>query len=180
MRKVLYILGELTDQDVDWLMAHGRKVQVPKGATLIQVKQAADTVYIVLEGRLRVSLPGNDALTLAKLGAGEIVGEMSFVDDRPPSANVTATEPSVVLSIPHADLEAKLGADAGFASRFYRALAVFLSDRLRSTMVQLGAREGGPTAEELNEATELNSNVLASLHMAGGRFDRMLKRLLGS
>jgi CRP/FNR family transcriptional regulator, cyclic AMP receptor protein len=61
------------------------------------------------------------------------MGEMSFVDQAPPSATVQAMEPSFVLDIPRRRLNAKLAEDAGFAARFYRALSMFLAARLRAT-----------------------------------------------
>lgn len=180
MRKVLYILGELSDLDVDWMTRHGRKEQIIRGAVLIHEGKPVDALYIVLDGNFRVSITGRSDRELARLGAGEIVGEMSFVDARPPAATVTALEPSVVLAIPRRQLEIKIQEDAGFAARFYRALAVFLSDRLRSTVRRLGYGEAEPTPEEREAEGELDTNVLDSVHMAGARFDRMLKRLMGS
>ena len=109
-----------------------------------------------------------------------MVGEMSFVDAGPPGATVTALEDSAVLAIPRSQLSAKLEQDSGFAARFYRAIATFLSDRLRATVGQLGYGEVQSLAEEAIAADELDDNVLDNIHLAGGRFDRMLHRLMGS
>ena len=37
MRKVLFIFGELSDSDVDWLAKAGEKVNIPAGTVLIPV-----------------------------------------------------------------------------------------------------------------------------------------------
>lgn len=177
MRKVLYILGELSDLDVDWMIANGRKEDLPAGRNLIQEGKPVGALYIVLDGTLSVLIGTRE---MARLGTGEIVGEMSFIDARPPSATVRAVEPSAVLAIPRRQLEAKLRQDTGFAARFYRALATFLSDRLRSTTSRLGYGDSAPSQADLDAADELDPNVLDSVHMAGARFDRMLKRLLGA
>lgn len=113
-----------------------------------------------------------------RLGSGEVVGEMSFIDARPPSATVTAVEPAVVLAVPRSALAAHLGEDDGFAARFYRALAVFLSRRLRSTVSRLGYGAGKPLREDIEYEDELDSHVLGNVHRAGLRFDRVLQRLL--
>lgn len=179
MKKVLYILGQLRDTDVDWMTETGHKQPVEAGAVLIRQGQPIDSLYIVLDGLLSVTDARLEGRELAQLGAGEMVGEMSFVDAAPPNATVTALQKSVVLTIPRARLSAKLQQDQGFAAHFYRAIATFLSDRLRATVGQLGY--GQPTAldDELIAADELDDNVLDNIHLAGDRFERMLQRLMG-
>ncbi len=98
MRKVLFILGELSDRDVDWMMAAGKREQISPGAVLVQEGKPVEALYIVLEGLLRVSVESAGSHELARLGSGEIIGEMSFVDAHPPSATVKALENSTVLS----------------------------------------------------------------------------------
>jgi CRP/FNR family cyclic AMP-dependent transcriptional regulator len=176
MRKVLFILGELSDLDVEWLTAHGKKEHVSTGTVLIREGQPIDAMYVLLEGRLSVYINDSGKRQLAQLGAGDVVGEMSFVDARPPSATVEALRDSVVLTIRRSDLQEKLKADTGFAARFYRALAGFLSDRLRATVTRLGYGRAEP--EEESAIDELDPNLLDSIHLAGARFDRMLKRLM--
>ena len=180
MKKVLFILGQLNDPDVDWMTDHGQKETVAAGAVLIQQGKHLEHLYIVLDGLLSVTDARLNNKELAQLGAGEMVGEMSFVDAGPPNATVTALQDSVVLSIPRSNLSAKLEQDTGFAARFYRAIATFLSDRLRATVGQLGYGEVRSLEEETVAADELDDNVLDNVHLAGSRFDRMLQRLMGS
>jgi len=88
MRKVLYILGELNDEDVEWMAAAGRRQLCAKPSVLIRQGEPAADLFFVLEGRARVRIEG--AGVVAELGSGEVVGEMSFVDSAPPSATVEA------------------------------------------------------------------------------------------
>ena len=62
------------------------------GATLFAEGTPGGEAAIVAEGRLRVSvtIPGAGEEALAFLGPGEVVGEMSLVDDAPRSASVYA------------------------------------------------------------------------------------------
>jgi len=177
MRKVLFILGQLSDEDVEWMISKGEKKSVSRGTILIQEGKPIDSIYIVLEGSLSVFLGAGRKREIAKLGSGEILGEMSFIDAGPPAASVKALENAVVFSIHKTDLAAKLEADKGFAARFYRALATFLSDRLRGTVRHLGYGETADVEEEMDD-DELDPNVLDNIHLAGSRFDRMLKRLM--
>ena len=176
MRKVLFLLGELSDLDVEWLTARGKKERVTAGTILIREGKQIDAMYVLLEGRLSVWIDDRGKRELAQLGAGEVVGEMSFVDARPPSATVEAMSDSVVLTIRRSELQEKLKNDTAFAARFYRALAGFLSDRLRATVTRLGYGRAEP--EEESTIDELDPNLLDSVHLAGARFDRMLKRLM--
>lgn len=178
MRKVLYILGQLSDEDVDWLGAAGQRRTLTTGDVLIRQGQPIDAMYILLDGRMAVSVAGIGEV--AQISSGEIIGEMSLVDARPPSASVTALTPATVLTIARAPLERHLAENVAFSARFYRAIATFLSDRLRSTVARLGYGESGKLDEDVEMDGELDDAVLDNIHLAGARFERMLKRLLGA
>lgn len=184
MRKVLFLFGQLNDDDVEWMLTAGARRFVPAGGNLIEQGVPVDAVFILLEGRLAVWLKGKRGpeRELARLNAGEIVGEMSFVDARPPSATVRALEDSTVFAIPKPALNTKLATDAGFAARFYRALAIYLSTTVRERHRALGGAGTGEALEEDEEdgADELDPNVLDGVYLAGERFDRMVKRVMVS
>ncbi len=147
MRKVLFLFGQLSDSDLEWLIACGRKQIVPAGTVLVREGQDIDTLYILMEGLFEVSGTqiGDKPF---RLSCGEVVGEVSLLDSRPPTATVTATADSIVLAIPRAELIRKLAEDAEFAARFYRALAIFLAHRLRGTYQRLGYGKGQLFREE--------------------------------
>jgi CRP/FNR family cyclic AMP-dependent transcriptional regulator len=184
MRKVLFLFGQLNDDDVEWMLAAGARRFVPAGQTLIEQGVAVDAVFILLEGRLAVWLKGRRGpeREIARLNAGEIVGEMSFVDTRPPSATVRALEDSTVFAVPKSVLNTKLLSDSGFAARFYRALAIYLSTTVRERHRALGGLGTGeaPEEEEEDDIDELDPNVLDGVYLAGERFDRMVKRMMVS
>lgn len=180
MKKILFILGVLTDADVDWLLYVGRREQLAEGTVLIQEGNPVDAVYIVLTGLLKVSIEGLAGKEIAHLGSGEVVGEISFVDTRPPSATVTAVEETLVLSIPRQRLSKKLAEDAEFASRFYRAIALSLSDRLRNTVSLLGyGKEPASDADDMKLINDLSPAVIEQLPLARSRFESLLRRLKG-
>jgi CRP/FNR family transcriptional regulator, cyclic AMP receptor protein len=181
MRKVLYLFGQLNDDDVEWILNTGRKRFAPKGETLIRQGQPVDALFILLAGRLSVLL-GRQEREIARLNAGEIVGEMSFVDARPPSATVKALEDSTVCAVSKATLGDKLNRDMGFAARFYKALAIYLSTTVRERHRMLGYGADVPDAalEDEDDPDELDPNVLDGVSLAGERFDRMVKRMLGA
>jgi CRP-like cAMP-binding protein len=177
VKTALFLLGQLNDSDLEWLIAQGTRECIPAGKTLIQAGQPASAVYLVLDGSLTVALPGLRPKDYPRIGCGDILGEISFVDDQPPSATVTAAEPAAVLAIPRQDLAARLEQDSGFAARFYRSLALVLSHRLRALTLRVGRQAGGPAAGD-EPAGELDANVLDQVHLAGARLEEILQRLL--
>src|SRR5438445_7373157 len=100
MRKILFVIGKLSEEDVDWLVQIGKKQLVKPGTVLIQQGRPSDALYIVLSGELAVTVNGDKPREVARIGCGEIVGELSFLDARPPAATVAATAPATVLAIP--------------------------------------------------------------------------------
>jgi CRP/FNR family transcriptional regulator, cyclic AMP receptor protein len=89
MKKALYLLSEFSDRDFDWLLTAGRRKTVSADDVLIRQGEPIDALYVLLAGTLAVQV-GSDRRQIAQLSAGEIVGEMSFIDARPPSATVRA------------------------------------------------------------------------------------------
>jgi len=178
VRKVLYILGQLTDSDVDWLARSGKRIKHAKGAELIRYGTSLGHLFIILDGEL--SIRTNKDFELARVGAGEILGEMSLVDSRPPSASAIVVEDAYVLTLEKSIIQGKLDSDPGFASRFYRAIAVFLSERMRNTVGRMGYGDDAPEdipGDGMDE-DELDSNVLDNVHLAGARFERLLQKLM--
>jgi CRP-like cAMP-binding protein len=173
MKTVLYVFGLLTDQDVDWMVRSGIRQRLATGEVLIAEGDSIGFIAILLEGALQVATRA--AGPVARLGAGEIVGEMSLVDSSPTSATILAAADSTVLLIDRGRLLQKLAEDDAFGSRFYRALAVFLADRLRGVNSRLtGAATARPDSPS---SGELNAEVLDRVSAAGERFSRLLKQM---
>jgi CRP/FNR family transcriptional regulator, cyclic AMP receptor protein len=171
VRKALLLLGILNDTDLDWLIGAGSRRALPEGTVIIREGEPIEEVFLVLDGILAVRTAKTRTADIARLRGGEVVGEMSFVDKRPPAASVHALAPSEVLVIPRSALAQKLEADVAFAARFYRALAAFLSQRLRNTVSLLGY--------DIPEAAdeEIEADTLDNLTLAGARFEWLQKRI---
>ncbi len=175
MRKALYILGILDDTDASWLATAGKPRSIRAGAAIIEQGVPVDSVFILIDGQLQVY---RDNVEIARLASGEIVGEVSFVDSRPPSASVKAAVDSRVLAVPKAALYSKLQKDLGFASRFYLSVATFLAVRLREADARMGTRRFGAGSED--ELDELAPDMLENIALASARFDMIVKRLAGA
>jgi CRP-like cAMP-binding protein len=176
MRKALYFLGVLSDTDIEWIIRNGTRARVPAGAELIHQGKPTDSLYFVLDGEFEVFTA--KAPHLATLKAGEVMGEISFVDSRPPTASVKATKESLVGMVPRALLTARLKEDMGFSSRLYRAIAMFMADRLRTTVGNFGT---GATEldEDFEDVDEVPPHLMDNISMAGARFSEMQRRAWG-
>lgn len=178
MRKVLVILGQLKDTDAEWMARAGQKRHFDDGATLIRQGVRGTSIFFLLDGKLRVE--DGKIGVIARLGTGEIVGEMSFVDESPPSATVVADGRVTVLELTHSDIESRTLEDPAFGTRLYKALCFFLADRLRGTVRRLGYGEAVTLDSDDVLEDELDEKLLDQVSVAGNRFDRMLKLLSGS
>jgi CRP/FNR family cyclic AMP-dependent transcriptional regulator len=176
MRRVLYILSLLTDEDIDWLVGVGERQQVAAGEVVVHEGRKIQAMYLVLSGRFSVVI-GEQKQKLAELAAGEMVGEISLIDSRPPTATVMAVEPSVLLRVSQSAVNAKLRNDQAFAARLYKAIAVFLAQRLRHTVVTLGYGDSRNLTEEMEARDELDPELLDSVSLGGIRFNSILDRL---
>ncbi|HEV7591128.1 MAG TPA: cyclic nucleotide-binding domain-containing protein [Longimicrobium sp.] len=158
LNRAAALLEKLDDVDVDWIFSASLENLVPAGATLIAAGEPVSAVHIVQKGLLGVFAPGGSD-RLGVVGPGGIVGEMSLLEERPPTETVTALEPTAVLSISHAALEERFHKDPTFGARFFRGMAKALSQRLRRTNSQLSAQQrsapaGGETGLRVVSAVD--------------------------
>jgi CRP/FNR family cyclic AMP-dependent transcriptional regulator len=101
---------------IEALAALGVPRRYRRGALLIQEGETGDTLYVVLQGRLRAFVSDNQGreLTLGMYGPLEYVGEMSL-DGGPRSANVEAAEACTCAVVSRATLLDYIAAHPEFA-----------------------------------------------------------------
>jgi len=158
----LPLLARLAREDVRALASHARRQSVTAGATIFCEGDAADALYVVVAGELRVAMasPAGDEVTVARIGPGEACGELGLLDGRPRSATVAAGPPTELLVVrrddfidwltsrPHAAL-ALLATLSGRIRRVNETIADFafldLRRRLAKRLLELAAVAGGRT-----------------------------------
>ena len=126
--------GELLNgQEKQYLMDHGVVRSAVVGEVLCHRSQLDTRVYILVLGEAEVSdtVDGNQVI-LARLGPGEVFGEISALFRIPRVSDVTVTRPSVLIEIPGDVLETVL------LSRPKLQLAMFQTykDRLTETVLR--------------------------------------------
>lgn len=171
MKRVLYVLSLLADADVHWLTATGRRERVPKGRSIIVEGEPLEDLFILLNGDFAVTIrtASQGATQISSISGGEIVGEISLLDSRPPTSTVTASTDSEVIRISREELLAELESSPQFGSRFYRALAVLLAQRLRASTAKLGHGVQGAKSA-LSAEDEIDPELLEAIELGGKRF----------
>jgi CRP/FNR family transcriptional regulator, cyclic AMP receptor protein len=98
------------------LARRGELRRIRRGVQLITEGDIGDTLFIVLEGRLRAYAAGSDGreITYGEYGPGEYVGEMGL-DGGARSAHVEVQQPALCAVIARPTLEAFLAEQPQFA-----------------------------------------------------------------
>lgn len=99
-------------------------------------------LYVIRKGEVRVEKGSMGfPLELARLGPGQIFGEMSFIDGAPASANIVADEFVECYVVDRMLMKPLLEKYPSIYGRFFQSLASILAQRLRETSALVNADE---------------------------------------
>src|SRR5262245_24852553 len=129
----LDIFQHLRQEDVQWILATAEPRTIAADGLLVLEDDPSDKIFLIADGLFDVLVFAGHQIKVGQLGPGEVIGESSWLDRKPISATVRAAEASEVLELSTEVLEEKLNADPGFATRFLRAVATLVAERLRTT-----------------------------------------------
>ncbi len=132
MKEALSLLGELSSADAEWFCSQAHERRVTADTCLLNEGETPEALFFILEGLVRVHVSGLKSRPLAALGPGELLGEISFLENRPATASVVAAEDSLVLAIPRTLLQQRIQEDPAFAVRLYRSFALTAARRLEN------------------------------------------------
>lgn len=128
--KRIPLFASLSEADQRNLVSLLRRVNLRKGETLFRQGDEGASLYLILQGRIRISLSRQmDVITLAILGQGEFLGEMALLDGLPRSADAIALEDSFLYALNRKDFLAFLVHN----EKAVHAVLSALSMRLRKT-----------------------------------------------
>ncbi len=188
------ILAGVPENDLVALAAACRDRSYPAGQVILQQDALGDSLYVLIDGQVKVVLIGEDGreVILSVLGAGAVFGEMSLLDDEPRSAHVISMTPCNVLTLHRLAFRERLYASpdlcmavlAGLSKRLRRAderiRALSLLDvngRVAHLLLQQAADAGSDTfprrlthqtmAELIGASRETVSRTLRHLEERG-------------
>jgi CRP/FNR family cyclic AMP-dependent transcriptional regulator len=95
------LFADLEEQDIKALMSMLTRRRYPKDSVIFFEHDPGDSLYLIVSGRVRVTILADDGreIVLAVLGEGDFFGEMSLLDNEPRSATAIAMEDTEVLII---------------------------------------------------------------------------------
>lgn len=125
--------------DVD-LEAMFTPVNLAPGEALFHAGASSEEMYVLMSGDVRVQMTtdAGRVRVLAKLRPGALIGEVAFYGGIPRSADLVATEPSRLLTVSRAALQAIEQTDPAFVLGFSTLAAEYLARRMMRTTRLLG------------------------------------------
>ena len=95
----LALFDAFKSEDLDILARHMNYSEIMRGEYLFTEGDQGDYLCFVVRGLLEVlkKTVQGDYRTIARLGKGSTIGEMSIIDKAPRSASVIARQPTIVL-----------------------------------------------------------------------------------
>jgi CRP-like cAMP-binding protein len=128
------LFGSLTQADRLAVAQAMRKTAFKMGQTIFVRGDTGKDVYLVVEGRVRLSVLSSDgrALSFKHADAGEIFGEIAAFDGGARSADAIALTRVEAMTLPHGRLNTLVETNP----RVAKAAIAFLCQRLRETSEQ--------------------------------------------
>jgi predicted acylesterase/phospholipase RssA len=122
------MLAGVAPETIDRLVERLRSVHVRAGHVVVTQGDAADRIFLVRSGRLRVSVEDvdGDHRVVRELGTGAVLGELALLTGAPRSATVEAVRDSVLLELADDAFHELLQQDKAFAIAVARSLALQL------------------------------------------------------
>jgi len=94
------LFGGISDETVEFILSHGKKVQYKSGECFFKEKEVSDSMFLLISGSVKiVKFWKGKHHVLNTLFAGECFGEMAIVEHNSRSASVYALEPCSALEI---------------------------------------------------------------------------------
>jgi len=128
-----FAFGEVTDTSREIYAKLGR--DYPDGAVLFRQGSAGEDLFVILSGQVVVSQTAGseEHLELARLGPGELLGEMSHFDELPRSATATACGHTRVLGFNRANFSLIFQLHPKWTTKLVEGLSHRIASMLRNT-----------------------------------------------
>lgn len=111
-----------------------KTILLEKGKFLMREGEESSTMYLLIKGKLEVlKRKGDVEKPIGQINEGDLVGEISFLDNSPRSASVRALKNSEVFAIPRANFQEVFSS----LPEWYKVLHKTIVERLRKTTARI-------------------------------------------
>lgn len=149
--RLVPVFSRLTAAQQAEVARYARPVSAGPGEVVVHAGDRSPRLFVVHIGKVKVartSAAGHETI-LRVAGAGEVVGETSFLTGAPPENDAIAVEPSRLCVFDHADLAGLLGRLPDIGVGMLRALAAKLTSAERMLAALTSADVGTRVAAYL-------------------------------
>lgn len=128
------LLADASEEEWAMLLSHTRYRRSGPGDMVLTAGARDQSLYLVLEGQLDVLVDRGRRghRRIASIGAGSVIGELSFFDGGTRSAHVRAVTPAVLAELSPTEFDALAQASPDLARRLLFDLGKILAQRLRT------------------------------------------------
>lgn len=132
--KEIQLFKNFDDKELEIVSRKIFEKQYKKDSTLFVEGMPGEILYIVIEGGVDIfkKTPKGE-IKVTSIGPGEIVGEMSLIDDEPRSASGRTNTDSKLIVITKKSFNEILESDPRIAAKICMSLLKIISKRLRLT-----------------------------------------------
>lgn len=122
----------LTESERRRLESIGVERTIAEGEFLIRAGESDSTLFAIEHGHLEIiGIDDGVERVFTTIGAGDVLGEVSFIDDSPRTVSARAIDPTTVRAWDKRTLSEALGFDPQLLAKFGVAMSELLVERIR-------------------------------------------------
>lgn len=114
------------------------------GEVIFDAGEEGLALYVIVSGKVAISLPGQHDEPMAELEPNAFFGELGLLDDWPRSSQAQALTQTELAVLFRGDFERLMQSHAGIASKIAMQLAHHLGQRLRDMLAQSAEQGAEP------------------------------------
>lgn len=135
------VFDTMSEEELDAFTVFAQERRLIEGQALFREGDPGGSLFLLLQGEVSVALrgPRGETLTVARLAAGNVLGERCCLEPGFRSATVVATSRVLCLELTHDALDRMLYARPRVASQLLAAILEDLSERVRDVELRIAA-----------------------------------------
>jgi len=130
------LLKDLTTEEVQRILALGTRITLPSGASLFQLGDPAERLFLIERGRIRLTLPmqvrgRQEDVVVEERTAGQTVGWSALIPPHKFTLAATAPLETEIIALPRGELRKHFAAHPVVGYKITLNLAVVIGHRLQ-------------------------------------------------